>query len=67
MRSFSSLVVAADPIDGSALCATVIHYRPRMAIREVGKVMGLSEDITSALAKTIWGSWGKEVGEKEAA
>ncbi len=52
--------------DRAALCATVIHYRPRMAVREVGKVMGLSEDITSALAKTIWGSWGREVGAKEA-
>ncbi len=50
----------------AGLCATVIHYRPRMAIREVGKVMGLSEDVTSALAKTIWGSWGHEVGVKEA-
>ncbi|WP_093993402.1 error-prone DNA polymerase [Flavimaricola marinus] len=46
----------------AGLCATVIHYRPRSAIREVGKVMGLSEDVTGALAKTIWGSWGKEVG-----
>jgi len=51
----------------AALCATVIHYRPRMAVREVGKVMGLSEDVTSALAKTIWGSWGREIGAKEAA
>ncbi|WP_309666480.1 PHP domain-containing protein, partial [Tabrizicola sp.] len=51
----------------AGLCATVIHYRPRMAIREVGKVMGLSEDVTSALAKTIWGSWGRDVGAKEAA
>jgi error-prone DNA polymerase len=51
----------------AGLCATVIHYRPRMAIREVGKVMGLSEDVTAALAKTIWGSWGREVGAKEAA
>ncbi len=50
----------------AGLCATVIHYRPRMAIREVGKVMGLSEDVTSALAKTIWGSWGRDVGAKEA-
>ncbi|WP_100368046.1 error-prone DNA polymerase [Yoonia maricola] len=53
--------------DRAALCATVIHYRPRMAVREVGKVMGLSEDITASLAKTIWGSWGREVGAKEAA
>ena len=51
----------------AGLCATVIHYRPRMAIREVGKVMGLSEDVTAALAKTIWGSWGSEVGAKQAA
>ena len=47
----------------AGLCATVIHYRPRSAIREVGKVMGLSEDVTSALAKTVWGSWGSEVDE----
>lgn len=47
----------------AGLCATVIHYRPRSAIREVGKVMGLSEDVTSALAKTVWGSWGTSMGE----
>ncbi|MBT6117723.1 MAG: error-prone DNA polymerase [Rhodospirillaceae bacterium] len=45
----------------AGLCATVIHYRPRMAIREVGKVMGLSPDVTAALAKTVWGSWGSAV------
>ncbi|MGJ8544112.1 MAG: error-prone DNA polymerase [Sulfitobacter sp.] len=50
----------------AGLCATVIHYRPRMALREVGKVMGLSSDITSALAKTIWGGQGREIGEREA-
>ena len=48
----------------AGLCATVIHYRPRMAIREVGKAMGLSEDVTGALARTVWGSWGTEVGDK---
>ena len=42
----------------AALCATVIHYRPRMAIREVGKVLGLTEDVTAAIADTVWGSWG---------
>ncbi|WP_349363059.1 MAG: error-prone DNA polymerase [Roseitalea porphyridii] len=47
--------------DRAGLCATVIHYRPRMAVREVGKVMGLSEDVTSALARTVWGSWGSTV------
>ena len=50
----------------AGLTATVIHYRPRMAIREVGKAMGLSEDITGALARTVWGSYGKEVGENHA-
>lgn len=51
----------------AGLCATIIHYRPRMAVREVGKVMGLSQDVTSALSKTIWGSWGRDVGAREAA
>jgi len=51
----------------AGLCATVIHYRPRMAIREVGKAMGLSEDVTSALARTVWGGWGKEIGERHVA
>ena len=53
--------------DRAGLCATVIHYRPRMAIREVGKAMGLSEDVTSALARTVWGGWGREISEKHAA
>jgi error-prone DNA polymerase len=39
----------------AAICATVIHYRSRRAIREVGKVLGLTEDVTAALAKTVWG------------
>ncbi|VVT14750.1 error-prone DNA polymerase [Erythrobacter sp. EC-HK427] len=51
----------------AGLCATVIHYRPRMAIREVGKAMGLSEDVTGALARTVWGGWGREIGEDHAA
>ncbi|EAQ30026.1 DNA polymerase III subunit alpha [Erythrobacter sp. NAP1] len=51
----------------AGLTATVIHYRPRMAIREVGKAMGLSEDVTASLAKTVWGGWGREISEKHAA
>jgi error-prone DNA polymerase len=39
----------------AAICSTVIHYRPRMAIREVGKALGLKEDVTGALAGLIWG------------
>ncbi len=45
----------------AAIVATVIHYRPRMAIREVGKALGLTEDITAALANTVWGSYGEGV------
>jgi error-prone DNA polymerase len=41
--------------DRAAICATVVHYRSRRAIREVGKAMGLTEDVTAALAKTVWG------------
>ncbi|GAA4024703.1 error-prone DNA polymerase [Sphingomonas swuensis] len=48
--------------DRAGLAATVIHYRPRSAIREVGKVMGLSEDICAAISGTIWG-WGEDVTE----
>ncbi|MEM7523598.1 MAG: error-prone DNA polymerase, partial [Pseudomonadota bacterium] len=45
--------------DRAGLCATVIHYRARRAIREVGKAMGLSADTVSALASQIWG-WSTE-------
>jgi len=47
--------------DRAAIVATVIHYRPRMAIRQVGKALGLTEDITAALANTVWGSYGEGV------
>ena len=43
----------------AGLCATVIHYRARRAIREVGKAMGLSADTVAALASQIWG-WSTE-------
>jgi len=39
----------------AGLCATVIHFRSRAAIREVGKVMGLSQDVTAGLSSQIWG------------
>ena len=47
----------------AAIIATVIHYRPRSAIRDVGKALGLTEDITAALADTVWGSWGDGLNE----
>src|SRR4051812_3666301 len=52
--------------DRAGIAATVIHYRPRSAIREVGKVMGLSEDVYGALASTIWGSMDAELEEGRA-
>ncbi len=39
----------------TGIAATVISYRARSAVREVGKAMGLTEDVTSALAGTVWG------------
>jgi error-prone DNA polymerase len=41
--------------DRAGLAATVITYRGRSAVREVGKAMGLSEDVTSALSGIVWG------------
>jgi error-prone DNA polymerase len=49
----------------AAIIATVIHYRPRSAIRDVGKALGLTEDVTSSLADTVWGSWGKGLNEMQ--
>ena len=43
----------------AGLCATVICYRTRSAVREVGKALGLSSDVTAALAGLIWG-WSEE-------
>jgi error-prone DNA polymerase len=50
----------------AAICATVIRYRGRSAIREVGRAMGLSEDVTARLAKACWGP-GRESGLGELA
>ncbi len=41
----------------AGLCATVIHYRGKRAIREVGRAMGLSEDTIASMSSQIWG-WG---------
>jgi error-prone DNA polymerase len=43
----------------AGLAATVICYRSRGAIREVGKALGLSLDTVSALSGTVWG-WSRE-------
>ncbi|MEO5772662.1 MAG: error-prone DNA polymerase [Sphingomicrobium sp.] len=39
----------------AALTAVVSRYRARSAVREVGKVLGLPEDMTGALAGQVWG------------
>ena len=49
----------------AALTATVIRYRPRSAIREVGKVFGLTEDVTGRLADTVWGHHGDDMQEHQ--
>ncbi|TCP35939.1 error-prone DNA polymerase [Sphingomonas sp. BK235] len=45
--------------DHAALTAVVSRFRTRGAIREVGKVLGLPEDMTGALASQVWG-WSNE-------
>jgi error-prone DNA polymerase len=42
----------------AGIAATVISYRGRSSIREVGKAFGLSEDTIGALSSSIWGSGG---------
>jgi len=49
----------------AALTATVICYRPRSAIRETGKIFGLTEDVTANLASGVWGSWGSELKDSQ--
>lgn len=45
----------------AGLAATLITYKARSAVREVGKVMGLPEDLVGALAGTVWGHYGGAV------
>lgn len=49
----------------AALTATVISYRSRSAIGEVGKVFGLTEDVTSRIASSVWGSYGGALKERD--
>lgn len=43
----------------SALTAVVTRFRSKGAVREVGKALGLSEDMTAGLASSVWG-WSRE-------
>jgi error-prone DNA polymerase len=46
--------------DKAALCSTVIRYRAKGAIRDVGKALGLPEDIIKALSCGMW-HWSHEL------
>jgi error-prone DNA polymerase len=50
--------------DRAAIAATVIHYRPRSAVREIGRALGLTEDVTNRLTSTVWGSFSDRFEEK---
>lgn len=45
--------------DHAALCATVIRYRAKGALRDVGKALGLPEDLIRALSSQLW-TWSAE-------
>ncbi|MFB4382247.1 error-prone DNA polymerase [Agrobacterium sp. LR_9] len=49
--------------DRAALCSTVIRYRTKGAIRDVGKALGLTEDLIKTLSGQVWG-WSEGVEEK---
>jgi error-prone DNA polymerase len=51
----------------AALTAVVQRYRARGAVRDVGKALGLPEDLTSSLAGLVWGWSAEGVGEKQVA
>ncbi len=51
--------------DRAALCSTVIRYRGKGAIRDVGKALGLPEDLTRSLSSQVWG-WSEGVEQKHA-
>jgi error-prone DNA polymerase len=48
----------------AGIAATVIHYRPRSAVREVAKALGFSEDVAARLGSTVWGSFSSDMGER---
>ncbi len=45
--------------DHAALCSTVIRYRTKGALRDVGKALGLPEDLIRTLSSQVWG-WSEE-------
>jgi error-prone DNA polymerase len=53
--------------DHAALTAVVSRYRTRGAVREVGKALGLPEDVTGAISGQIWGWSDKGVEDRHVA
>jgi error-prone DNA polymerase len=53
--------------DRAGIAATVISYRGRSAIRDIGKAFGLSEDTIGALSSWIWGMGGGTAREGDLA
>ncbi len=51
--------------DKAALCSVISRYRGKGAIRDVGKVLGLPEDLTKLMSSQIWW-WTEDAGQKEA-
>jgi error-prone DNA polymerase len=51
--------------DHAALCSTVIRYRAKGALRDVGKALGLPEDLIKMMSSRIWG-WSKDLDPKYA-
>jgi len=45
--------------DHAALCSTVIRYRTKGAVRDVGKALGLTEDLIKMLSSQVWG-WSED-------
>ena len=52
--------------DHAALCSTVIRYRSRGALRDVGKALGLSEDLIKTLSSQVWSYSSEGVEDRHA-
>ena len=63
MRKSSSGSTRPTRTQKAALCATVTRYRAKGAIRDVGKALGLPEDVIKALSSGMW-SWSEEVSDR---
>ncbi|WPE24282.1 error-prone DNA polymerase [Shinella zoogloeoides] len=48
----------------AALCSTVTRYRAKGALRDVGKALGLPEDMNGQLSSGVWG-WSEGVSERQ--